>query len=266
MFSQTTHNMPPNNGEETRLEDEEDDLLSYDGSQNVDHATGLGDGLQVNPMAPPFILATSSSVPSARVPLGVEESTYFRSFEVENAMVLDRHKLRGQHKWVNAPLDDLGTNWASWCLDLDDAMVANRLTCYSKPELCNVIREWKDDKQSTIDKRLYYLHRERMVLLKNLIKMAISSKHRSAEILERLKSNFEIRSDSTKQELIKAWNALGLHQFATFQEYLARERNLVDAMTSQDMGLDELVTNDIRVDKLMRTISKTPAGLSSRSS
>ncbi|TPX31050.1 hypothetical protein SeMB42_g07824 [Synchytrium endobioticum] len=32
-------------------------------------------------------------------------------------------------------------------------------------------------------------------------------------------------------------------------------------MTSPDMGLDELVTNDIRVDKLMRTIPKTPAGL-----
>ncbi|TPX40306.1 hypothetical protein SeLEV6574_g06692 [Synchytrium endobioticum] len=88
MFSQSKHNMPPNNGEENRLEGDEDDLLSYDGIRHGDHATGLGDGLQLNPMAP-FIPATSvnnlhnverpfndylghqqeSSVPSARVPL-----------------------------------------------------------------------------------------------------------------------------------------------------------------------------------------------------
>ncbi|TPX43574.1 hypothetical protein SeLEV6574_g04983, partial [Synchytrium endobioticum] len=196
-------------------------------------------------------------------------SSYFSVFEIENRMVLDVHQPKTMHNWSAPVLEDEGSNWNSWFIDMSDMMIANRLFVYSQAPLCALIQQWKSDyTQSKLDQRLYYLHRERMLLLKNITKSAISPKLRllvqelstPAEIFERLKSNFEIRSDSTKQKLTGQWNALALNKCTTFQEYLAKERNLVDSMTRDGLNLGELVTDDIRAEKIKRTMPKTLAG------
>ncbi|TPX30029.1 hypothetical protein SmJEL517_g06291 [Synchytrium microbalum] len=191
----------------------------------------------------------------------------FREFKSFNAMVTAKNQPQYDLTWKFPFLDQAGTNWTLWERTMMDKITSSRLQPYLQLNICDATRKFDaltSDNPTDID--LHFLHLERMLKLKELIRggldetfqVLINQLDNPPDIWSRLKLQCEVNSEHTRTLNIKKWQDLKISGYENIHEYTSIERNLVDTLSKPMMGMTELVTDQMRVDKMKHTMPSTP--------
>ena len=192
---------------------------------------------------------------------------YFDKFVIENEMIMDKYQPTINTKWSSDKLEDDGGNWNLWERELKDRSISNRLAEYTSADIGTAIHHFPEadtDSFNITDQRLFYLHRERMMHLKNLIKGSLSRKNQTLvleldtpyDILQRLTTNYLAKAEYIKRTLMQQWMDLDFASYKSWTDYISFERNLIDKIVKTNAGS---VSEDDRKQKLTRHMPATPS-------